>query len=136
LWPSSANFAFATAPLLAWLGNVPAMLSSDTNKSSWHCDEERFMEYRPLGKTGLTVSVVGLGCGGNSRLGLGRGASVDDCVAIVRTAVDLGVNFLDTAEAYGTEEIVGIAARSYDRDRLVISTKAICNTGDTADTVT
>ena len=94
------------------------------------------MEYRPLGKTGLTVSVAGLGCGGNSRLGLGRGASVDDCVAIVRTAVDLGVNFLDTAEAYGTEEIVGAAARSYDRDKLVISTKAIFNTSDTAETVT
>ena len=61
------------------------------------------MEYRPLGKTGLTASVAGLGCGGNSRLGLGRGASFDDCVAVVRTAVDLGVNFLDTAEAYGTE---------------------------------
>ena len=94
------------------------------------------MEYRPLGKTGLTVSVAGLGCGGNSRLGLGRGASVDDCVAIVRTAVDLGVNFLDTAEAYGTEEIVGAAARSYDRDKLVISTKAIFNASDTAETVT
>ena len=94
------------------------------------------MEYRPLGKTGLTVSVAGLGCGGNSRLGLGRGASVDDCVAIVRTAVDLGVNFLDTAEAYGTEEIVGVAARSSDRDKLVISTKAIFNAGDTVETVT
>ena len=94
------------------------------------------MEYRPLGKTGLTVSVAGLGCGGNSRLGLGRGASFDDCVAVVRTAVDLGVNFLDTAEAYGTEEIVGAAARFYDRDRLVISTKAVCNTSDTAETVT
>ena len=94
------------------------------------------MDYRPLGKTGLTVSVAGLGCGGNSRLGLGRGASVDDCVAVVRTAVDLGVNFLDTAEAYGTEEIVGAAARNYDRDKLVISTKAIFRTGDTADSVT
>jgi aryl-alcohol dehydrogenase-like predicted oxidoreductase len=94
------------------------------------------MEYRPLGKTGLTVSVAGLGCGGNSRLGLGRGASFDDCVAVVRTAVDLGVNFLDTAEAYGTEKIVGAAARHYDRDRLVISTKAVCNTDDTAETVT
>ena len=50
------------------------------------------MEYRPLGKTGLSVSVAGLGCGGNSRLGLGRGASVEECVAVVRTAVDLGVN--------------------------------------------
>lgn len=95
------------------------------------------MEYRPLGNTGLKVSVAGLGCGGNSRLGLGRGASFDDCVAVVRTAVDLGVNFLDTAEAYGTEEIVGAAVRSYDRDRLVISTKAIFRSGDdTAETVT
>jgi aryl-alcohol dehydrogenase-like predicted oxidoreductase len=95
------------------------------------------MEYKSLGKTGLRVSVAGLGCGGNSRLGLGRGASVDDCVAVVRTAVDLGVNFLDTAEAYGTEEIVGAAARSYDRDRLVISTKAIFRAGgETGETVT
>ncbi len=94
------------------------------------------MDYRPLGNTGLTVSVAGLGCGGNSRLGLGRGASFDDCVAVVRTAVDLGVNFLDTAEVYGTEEIVGAAARFYDRDRLVISTKAIFKESDTAETVT
>lgn len=94
------------------------------------------MDYRPLGKTGLTVSVAGLGCGGNSRLGLGRGASVDDCVSVVRTAVDLGVNFLDTAEAYGTEEIVGAAVRHYDRDKLVISTKALFSTGDTGETVT
>jgi aryl-alcohol dehydrogenase-like predicted oxidoreductase len=93
------------------------------------------MEYRPLGKTGLRVSVAGLGCGGNSRLGLGRGASFDDCVSVVRTAVDLGVNFLDTAEAYGTEEVVGAAVRHYDRDKLVISTKALFRTGDTADTV-
>src|SRR5262249_22892215 len=68
--------------------------------------------------------------------GLGHGAGFDDCVAVVRTAVDLGVNFLDTAEAYGTEEIVGAAARNYDRDKLVISTKAIFRTGDTAETVT
>ena len=88
------------------------------------------MEYRSLGNTGLTVSVAGLGCGGNSRLGLGRGASFDDCVTVARTAIDLGVNFLDTAEVYGTEEIVGAAVRSYDRDRLVVSTKAIFRAGD------
>jgi aryl-alcohol dehydrogenase-like predicted oxidoreductase len=56
-------------------------------------------------------------------------------VAVVRTAVDLGVNFLDTAEAYGTEEIVGAAARRYDRQRLVISTKAVFAVGDTGETV-
>ena len=94
------------------------------------------MDYKPLGNTGLTVSVAGLGCGGNSRLGLGRGAGVDECVAVVRTAVDLGVNFLDTAEAYGTEEIVGAAVRHYDRSKLVISTKALFRAGDTAETVT
>jgi aryl-alcohol dehydrogenase-like predicted oxidoreductase len=94
------------------------------------------MEYKPLGKTGLTASVAGLGCGGNSRLGLGRGASVDECVAVVRTAIDLGVTLLDTAEAYGTEEIVGAAIRSYDRDKLVISTKALLGAGATVDDVT
>ena len=83
------------------------------------------MEYTTLGRTGLSVSVAGLGCGGNSRLGLGRGASPDECVDLVRTAIDLGVNFLDTAEHYGTEEIVGKAARSYDREKLVISTKSL-----------
>ena len=94
------------------------------------------MDYKPLGRTGLTVSVAGLGCGGNSRLGLGRGATFDACVAVARTAIDLGVTFLDTAEAYGTEEIVGAAARAYDRDRLVISTKALLTVNDTGETVT
>lgn len=94
------------------------------------------MDYHPLGNTGLTVSVAGLGCGGNSRLGLGRGASFDECVGVARAAIDLGVNFLDTAEVYGTEEIVGAAVKAYDRDRLVISTKALFKTEDTAETVT
>ncbi len=94
------------------------------------------MEYKPLGKTGVTVSVAGLGCGGNSRLGLGRGASFDECVAVARTAIDLGVTLLDTAEAYGTEEIVGAAIRPYDRSKLVISTKALFGTSDTGETVT
>ncbi len=94
------------------------------------------MHYHPLGNTGLTVSVAGLGCGGNSRLGLGRGASFDECVTVARAAIDLGVNFLDTAEVYGTEEIVGAAVKAYDRDRLVISTKALFRTEDTAETVT
>lgn len=91
------------------------------------------MDYRPLGKTGLTVSVAGLGCGGNSRLGLGRGASFEACVGVVRAAIDLGVNVIDTGEAYGTEEIVGAAVRAYDRDKLVISTKAIFTPSDTTE---
>ena len=94
------------------------------------------MDYHPLGNTGLTVSVAGLGCGGNSRLGLGRSATFDECVGVARAAIDLGVNFLDTAEVYGTEEIVGAAVKAYDRDKLVISTKALFKTEDTAETVT
>ncbi|MEE2996396.1 MAG: aldo/keto reductase [Pseudomonadota bacterium] len=81
------------------------------------------MEYTTLGRTGLNVSVAGLGCGGNSKIGQGKGKSRDESVRLVRRALDLGVNFLDTAEAYGTESVVGEAIRSVPRDRVVVSTK-------------
>src|SRR5690349_2003107 len=55
------------------------------------------MHYTTLGKTQLKVSVAGLGCGGNSRVGLGTGLSEGQSVAVVREALDLGVNLLDTA---------------------------------------
>lgn len=83
------------------------------------------MEYVQFGRTGLEVSVAGLGCGGNSRLGLGRGKTEADAIAIVRAAFDHGVNFFDTAAVYGTESVVGKAAREIGRDRMVISTKAL-----------
>ena len=82
------------------------------------------MEFTTLGNTGLKASVAGLGCGGNSRLGLGRGASSTECVKLVQAAIAAGVNFIDTAESYGTEAIVGEAAKHYNRYQLVISTKA------------
>jgi aryl-alcohol dehydrogenase-like predicted oxidoreductase len=82
------------------------------------------MEYTTLGGTGLRVSVAGLGCGGNSRLGLASGASEAEAVALVRRAIDLGVNLFDTAAAYGTEPVVGAALRGVPRDSVVISTKA------------
>jgi aryl-alcohol dehydrogenase-like predicted oxidoreductase len=82
------------------------------------------MEYVILGKTGLRVSVAGLGCGGFSRLGLGTGRSRAEAVALVRQALDLGVNILDTAAAYGTEAVVGEAIRHVPRDKVVIATKA------------
>ncbi len=82
------------------------------------------MEYTTLGKTGLKVSVVGLGCGGPSRLGLRNNSdSQERAIGIVRQAIDLGVNFIDTAQSYGTEGIVGKAIAGIPRDRLVISTK-------------
>lgn len=86
-------------------------------------DSEAEMEYTILGRTGLKVSVAGLGCGGPSRLGLRDNKSQRECVALVRQALDLGVNFLDTAEVYGTEEIVGKAIAGAARERVVLSTK-------------
>lgn len=82
------------------------------------------MEYTTLGRTGLRVSVAGLGCGGFSRLGLGTGQSEDHAVGIIRQAMDLGVNLIDTAAVYGTEEVVGKALRGLRRDSYVLCTKA------------
>ncbi|MCB1739142.1 MAG: aldo/keto reductase [Gammaproteobacteria bacterium] len=83
------------------------------------------MDQVQLGRTGLMVGVAGLGCGGFSRLGQRQGRSEAESVALVRTALDEGVNFFDTAENYGTETIVGKALRDVDRDRVVISTKTV-----------
>jgi aryl-alcohol dehydrogenase-like predicted oxidoreductase len=85
------------------------------------------MEYTTLGKTGITVSVAGLGCGGFSKLGRGTGRTESESVDIVRNAMDLGINFIDTAAAYGTETIVGKAISGRNRDEVVISTKAQIN---------
>lgn len=81
------------------------------------------MEYTTLGRTGLKVSVAGLGCGGNSKLGLGTGHDKKHAVDIVQRALDLGVNFIDTAQYYGTEAAVGAAIYGCARDSIVISTK-------------
>ncbi len=82
------------------------------------------MQFTTLGRTGLKVSVAGLGCGGNSRIGQGRGLSDAQSIDIVRAAHDLGINFFDTAEAYGTEAILGKSFTPSERDRVVISTKS------------
>jgi aryl-alcohol dehydrogenase-like predicted oxidoreductase len=82
------------------------------------------MEYTTLGKTGLKVSVAGLGCGGPSRLGMRNDPqSANHAVGLVKQGLDLGINFLDTAQTYGTEPIVGRAIGGVPRDKLVISTK-------------
>src|ERR1700751_2454594 len=83
-----------------------------------------FMEYVTLGRTGLRVSVAGLGCGGFSRLGLGTGKSEAEAVALIRQALDLGINLLDTAAMYGTESVLGQAIKSISRESVVIATKA------------
>lgn len=85
------------------------------------------MDYVKLGRTELSVSVAGLGCGGHSRLGQSQGATKGASVDLVRGALDLGINFIDTAAAYGTEEIVGQAIRD-SRDKVVLSSKTIITT--------
>ncbi len=90
--------------------------------------DDAFLEYRVLGKTGIEVSCVGLGCYPMS--GMAGGANwtgIDDyeSIATIRHAESLGINLLDTANGYGaghSERIIGRALRGR-RDRYVIATK-------------
>ena len=81
------------------------------------------MDYTTLGRAGIRVSRMGLGGGGHSRLGKRSGAEEQASIDIVKRALDLGVNFIDTAESYGTEEIVGHGIRGRAREHVVLSTK-------------
>ena len=82
------------------------------------------MHYTTLGRTGLRVSVAGLGTGGFSRMGLKTGKTEDEAARLVLDAVELGVNFIDTAPPYGTEGVVGRALKSIPRDKVVVATKS------------
>jgi aryl-alcohol dehydrogenase-like predicted oxidoreductase len=93
------------------------------------------MEYTTLGRTGWRVSIAGLGCGGPSRLGQATGKSERESIAVVRRALDLGINLVDTAEVYGTEVIVGKALADVPRDRVVVATKKLPPSPDHADPV-
>ncbi|TMQ14588.1 MAG: aldo/keto reductase [Deltaproteobacteria bacterium] len=82
------------------------------------------MEKRKLGRSGLEVSALGLGCMGMS-YGYGPPADKHEMIKLIHAAVERGVTFFDTAEAYGpftNEELVGEALAPY-RDRVVIATK-------------
>jgi aryl-alcohol dehydrogenase-like predicted oxidoreductase len=81
------------------------------------------MDSITLGRTGLRASVLGLGGGGHSRLGQRTGATEAESGAIVRRALELGINFIDTAEGYGTEPLIGAALRGVSRGDVVLSTK-------------
>jgi aryl-alcohol dehydrogenase-like predicted oxidoreductase len=85
---------------------------------------ENQMKKRKLGKSGLEVSALGLGCMGMS-FGYGPAGEKNEMISVIRAAVDLGVTFFDTAEVYGpftNEELVGEALAPF-RDRVVIATK-------------
>jgi len=77
-----------------------------------------------LGRSGFKVSSMGVGAGGPSRIGQSTHGSQVESVRVVREAIDLGMTFVDTAEAYRTEALVGEALADHpDSDRVVISTK-------------
>src|SRR6188768_955806 len=85
---------------------------------------ETTLPKRQLGKSGLEVSALGLGCMGMS-FGYGPAGDRQEMIALIRAAVDRGITFFDTAEAYGpftNEELVGEALAPV-RDRVVIATK-------------
>jgi aryl-alcohol dehydrogenase-like predicted oxidoreductase len=85
---------------------------------------EKPMQKRKLGNSGLEVSAIGLGCMGLSS-GYGPATDRQDAIKIIRAAVEHGVTFFDTAEAYGpykNEEVVGEALAPF-RDQVVIATK-------------
>ena len=82
------------------------------------------MKKRTLGKSGLEVSAIGLGCMGMS-FGYGNLLGKQDAINLIRAAVEKGVTFFDTAEVYGpytNEEVVGEALAPFGQD-VVIATK-------------
>ncbi|MHA1227420.1 MAG: aldo/keto reductase [Candidatus Hodarchaeales archaeon] len=86
------------------------------------------MKYVMIGNSEIKASQIGLGTWqfGTKGWGYGRDFSREDSIKIVQTALDLGINLIDTAEVYGrgkSEEIVGEAINGYEREEIVISTK-------------
>ena len=88
------------------------------------------MEFTTLGQAHARASVIGLGTGGPSRIGLGYGHTEEKAVAVVQEAFRLGINVIDTAQGYGSEGVVGKALTNQDagmrRSDLVLCSKASC----------
>src|SRR5574341_2170311 len=101
----------------------------------------RVMEYKNLGRTGLKISAVGLGCGNFGGIGsapafFGKGETEAEAFALMDAAWDMGINFFDTADAYGggrSETYIGNWLKgkgSSVRDQLILSSKVFNPVGD------
>lgn len=99
------------------------------------------MDYKSLGRTGLKISAVGLGCGNFGGIGsapafFGKGESEEEAHALMDAAWDLGINLFDTADAYGggrSETYIGRWLKqkgAHVRDQLVLSSKVFNPVGD------
>jgi aryl-alcohol dehydrogenase-like predicted oxidoreductase len=102
-----------------WFG--PSLTTSRKPSTSQELEK---MEKRKLGKSNLEVSAIGLGCMGMS-VGYGPSGDRNEMISLIRSAVERGVIFFDTAEVYGpfkNEEVVGEALAPF-RGQVVIATK-------------
>ena len=93
-------------------------------KQSWLNE----MKFTVIGNTNVKVSQIGLGTWQFGSKGWGYGTDFDktDAISIVQKALELGINIIDTAEAYGwgkSEQIIGEAIKDYDREKIIITTK-------------
>ena len=82
------------------------------------------MRYRYLGRTGLRVSLLSLGTGGPSQLGQASGVGEEAAARMLRRALELGVNFIDSSSQYGdSETLLGRMLADVPRDQFLIATK-------------
>ena len=99
------------------------------------------MEYKNIGRTGLKISAVGLGCGNFGGIGsapafFGKGETEEEATAIMDAAWDMGINFFDTADAYGggrSEAYLGRWLKAQGarvRDQLILSSKVFNPVGE------
>ena len=101
-----------------------AVLTTEPRRVGYAVLGEEEMQKRRLGKSNLEVSALGLGCMGMS-FGYGPAGDKQEMISLLRAAVDRGITFFDTAEAYGpftNEELLGEALAPFG-DRVVIATK-------------
>src|SRR3954469_11093374 len=88
-------------------------------------DWNDFMLYRTLGRTGLKISIMGMGTGGGpDPLGQKSGRPEAEMIRLLQRAYELGINFFDTAPGYMNSEIIlGRALKAMSRENVIVSTK-------------